>query len=80
MAEQRWELYVDEPGDFSNIKDEVVVAGLLVRTEKAGIDGREIAQAVYAANSPTPTQTFQNDSRTQNVRLWAKEQALSWLP
>jgi hypothetical protein len=48
MKEQRWELYVDESGNFSCSEDEVVVAGLLVNTEQAGLDGREIAQAVQA--------------------------------
>ncbi|MCK6513014.1 hypothetical protein L6R29_24050 [Myxococcota bacterium] len=47
MTEQRWELYIDESGNFSDPNDEVVVAGLLVHTEKAGLDGREIAQAIH---------------------------------
>jgi hypothetical protein len=50
----RWDLFIDESGDFSDPEDEVVVAGLLVRDDAAGASSVQLRASLQAAAPELP--------------------------
>jgi hypothetical protein len=52
--ETRWRLYVDESGKFQDLEDDVVVLGLLVRTDVSGTEGANLRRSLQEAAPELP--------------------------
>jgi hypothetical protein len=50
----RWDLFIDESGDFADLDDEVVVAGLLIHGDTPGSNPAQLRRSLQAAAPDLP--------------------------